>query len=134
MLTETKLAELRKLRGFCDALISAHEILAEPMPADQPEVKADLAAWKLSQSNRILANDPAEEKGALLGTLSTEPTVSEKSLTDLDLYPSTAAEMVKARDEVRAAALALRVLEAEPVEELMEIGPGDVGKIEDLGL
>ncbi len=106
MLTEEKLSELRKLRTYCDELILAHEVLAEPAPASTPEVKPDLAAWKLSRSNRILAG--SGDKAALLGTLSTAPVVDEKALTDLDVYPSLAAELVKARDEIRVAALALR--------------------------
>ena len=114
MLTETKLTELRKLRAYCEVLIAAHEVLAEPAPEPTPEVKVDLAAWKLSQSNRILAG--SGDKAALLGTLSTEPTVKAADLTDHDVYPSMAEELVQAAADIRVAALALRAPVAVPKE------------------
>ena len=114
MLTEAKLAELKKLQSYCGELIAAHEVLAEPAPEATPEVKVDLAAWKLSQSNRILAG--SGDKAALLGTLSTEPTVKATDLTALDVYPSMADELVKAAGDVRIAALALRAPVAVPTE------------------
>jgi len=114
MLTVAKLTELRKLRAYCDVLIAAHEVLAEPVPEPTPEVKVDLAAWKLSQSNRILAG--SGEKAELLGTLSTEPTVKAGDLTKLDIYPSMEEELLAARDEIRVAALALREPVAVPKE------------------
>lgn len=104
MLTTAKLAEVRKLQAYCAALILAHDVLAEAPPEDRPELKADLVAWRTSQRNRILAG--SGEKAELFGTLSTEPLVTAKSLTDLDVYPSTAEAMIAARDEIRAALLA----------------------------
>jgi hypothetical protein len=114
MLTGTKLAELRKLRAYCSELIAAHEVLAEPAPEAKEAVAVDLAAWKLSQSNRILAG--SGEKAELLGTLSTEPTVKAGDLTKLDVYPSTEAELLAARDDIRKAALELRLPVAVPKE------------------
>jgi len=114
MLTEAKIAELKKLRAYCDALIAAQAVLAEAPPEYQPEVKVDLTAWKLSQSNKILAG--SGDKAALLGTLSTEPTVKEGDLTKLDVYPSMEAELLAAAADIRSKALDLRKVEAVPKE------------------
>lgn len=97
------IAELKKLRAYLDAIIEAEAVIAEKPPEDPAPV--DVAAWQTSVRNRILAGDG--DKAALLGTLSTEPTVNEKSLTDLDVYPSLAADIVKRAGEIRTSALAL---------------------------
>jgi len=99
MLTEARLSELRKLRAYYDALLLAHEVLATEIPKDQPEVKVDVAAWKASQADLILAC--SGDKAALLGTLSTEPTVKG---TDLPK------DLLDARDEIRTTALEMRGL------------------------
>ena len=105
MLTDTKLAELRKLRAYCDALIEAHAVLAEPPP--EAPAAVDLAAWQTAQRNRVLAG--SGDKAALLGTLSTAPTVEPGNLTKLDVYPSMEAELLAAAADCRAKALALTV-------------------------
>lgn len=116
MLSEAKILELKKLRGYCDALIRAQEVLAEQAPEDQPKAPAELAAWKLSQSNLILAG--SGEKAEILGTISTEPVVTAEDLTSLDVCPSMADELVAAAADIRTQALALR----EPVAASGEMG------------
>ena len=106
--------EIKKLRAYLDAIIEASAVIAEEQPKDPEPV--DVAAWKTSVRNRILAG--SGDKAALFGTLSTEPTVAEKELTDLDVYPSLAADICTARDDIRAAALALTAVVAEPIEEI----------------
>jgi hypothetical protein len=126
MLTEEKLSELRKLRTYCGELIAAHEVLAEPAPEAKEAVAVDLTAWKLSQSNRILAG--SGDKAALFGTLSTEPTMDAKALaTALDLYPSAAEAIVAEAVKIRAEALALD-LTPKVVEVVEDIKPAE-GKV-----
>jgi len=105
---ELNLDEIRKLHNYLGAILAAEAVLAE---AEPPE-PVDLTAWKTSQANRILAG--SGDKADLFGTLSTEPVVIEKSLTDLDVYPSLAADIVKRAGEIRVAALA-KVAPAEQV-------------------
>lgn len=102
-----KLAEIIRLRNYLTSLIDAEATLAEPEPKLVDAQTVDIDAWKLIQRNKLLAG--SGDKAALLGTLSTEPEVTEKALTDLDVYPSLAADIVKRRDEIRTAALALTV-------------------------
>lgn len=114
-----KIEEVIKLRNYLDALIQAEAVLAEPAPEPVEAKAVDLAAWQTAQRNKILAS--SGDKAALLGTLADAPAVTEKTLTDLDVYPSLAADIVKRRDEIRAAALALTIapkVEAEPIEEV----------------
>lgn len=99
---ELNLDKIRKLHNYLGAILAAEAVLAEPEPKQLEPV--DLTAWKTSQANRILAG--SGDKADLLGTLSTEPVVVEKSLTDLDVYPSLAADIVKRAGEIRVAALA----------------------------
>ncbi len=96
------LDEVRKLHNYLGVILAAEAVLAEPEP--QAPEPVDVEAWKVSQANRILAG--SGDKAALMGTLSTAPVVVEKTLTDLDVYPSLAADLVKRRDEIRATALA----------------------------
>lgn len=107
------IAELKKLRAYLDAIIEAEAVIAEKPPEDPAPV--DVAAWATSVRNRILAG--SGDKAALFGTLSTAPVVVEKSLTDLDVYPSLAADICKRRDEIRAEALARPAVAAEPLGE-----------------
>lgn len=96
------LAELKKLRAYLDALIQAEAVLAEPEP--QAPEPVDVAAWNVSRRNRILAG--SGEKAELLGTISTEPVVTDKTFIDLDV-PNLADGIVKRAAEIRSAALAL---------------------------
>lgn len=102
-----KIEEVIKLRNYLDTLIQAEAVLAEPEPKPVEAQPVDLDAWKLIQRNKLLAG--SGDKAALLGTLSTEPAVTEKALTDLDVYPSLAADIVRRAGEIRTAALALTV-------------------------
>lgn len=120
MLTTEKLAEVRKLRDYCDAVLTAHLVMAEPEPEKPAE--PDLVAWKTSQANRILASAPDSAKAELFGTLSTPPAVTAKAITDLDCYPSLADAVVGFGAEARAWALAKidakPELAAEPLEDV----------------
>lgn len=107
-----KIEEITKLRNYLDALIQANNVLAEPAPEAVEAKPIDLAGWKTSQANKVLAG--SGDKAALFGTLSTAPAVTEKALTDLDVYPSLAADIVKRRDEIRVTALALTAAPAKP--------------------
>lgn len=107
-----KIEELVKLRNYLDALIQAEAILAEPAPEPVEAKAVDLAAWQTAQRNRVLAG--SGDKAALLGTISTAPVVDEKALTDLDVYPSLAADIVKRAGEIRATALALTPVAVKP--------------------
>jgi len=109
--------KIRKLRAYCDALLKTRSVADESEP-EQPE-KPDLDAWRTSVRNRILAG--SGDKAALLGTLSTEPTVTAADLRDAGLLSTTAAELIAERDQVRAIALqrdseiGAAAVEAEPV-------------------
>lgn len=95
--------KLTKLQTYIAALLAAQAVADEPEP-EQPE-EIDLDAWKVSQRNRILAG--AGDKAALLGTLSTEPTVDAVELAELGLDSKVAASLVTERDRVRSVAVAL---------------------------
>ena len=97
--------KLTRLRDWCEALLAADSAISEPEP-EQPE-PVDLDAWRISVRNRVLAG--SGEKAALLGTLSTKPTVKAADI-DAALGAGVSAE----RDRLRAAALARTAAEAEP--------------------
>jgi len=130
---DTKLRDqLRKQVAYSQALLDAEEVLAsapseEIAPVPDP---IDLVALRTSIRNRVLAG--SGDKAAILGTLSTEPAKDAKTLSaELDIYPSLAEAMVEEAGRLREAALALDLT---PDKEPFVIAPGDVGKVEDLGL
>lgn len=107
--TETR-AALQKLRDYCQAALDVDAVLAEPEPKP---VEVDLEAWKIAQQNRILASAPDSAKAALVGTLSTEPTVTAKALTDVACDATLAESLVTFGATARKAALDLtKTLEA----------------------
>lgn len=111
MMDTKKLESFRKLHSYLGALIQAQDVLAEPAPEDVPEQKADLAAWETSRRNRILAG--SGDKAALLGTLSTPPTVDAKALADLGLPVADADAVVAEVQTIRTTltAVAPKVVE-----------------------
>jgi len=107
-----KIEEVIKLRNYLDALIDAEAVLAEPPPQPVEAVAVDLDAWKVAQRNRVLAG--SGDKAALLGTLSTAPTVDDKALAALGADAEVAKALIAARDATRAAALALTAVAVKP--------------------
>jgi len=106
--TKTERDKLVKVVAWGKALLAADAVLAEPEP-EQPE-PVDVLAWRTSLRNQVLAG--SGEKAALLGTLSTEPTVS-----DAEVDKALGAGMAAERDRLRLEALALEVdTNPEPVE------------------
>jgi hypothetical protein len=105
------LSNLRKLRAYLDALLQASEVLAEEPPKPVEAKSVDLAAWAVSQRNRVLAG--SGDKADLLGTLSTAPVVDDKVLAAVGADAEIAKAIITARDELRSAALALTA-EAKP--------------------
>jgi len=108
--------DLLRLRAWIDALLAAQAAADEPEP-EQPE-KPDLDAWRTSVRNRILAG--SGDKAALLGTLSTEPTIrNARQLADLlgfevwlpdeaePAWPSWVDDFISECSRVRARALEL---------------------------
>lgn len=103
---------LTKLRDYVSALLDADAVMSEAVP-ESPE-PVDLAAWKTSQRNRVLAG--SGRKAELLGTLSTEPSIRDADLDALGIDAEAAAVIKAERDRIRQAALALTVAPAAPKE------------------
>ena len=96
---------IRKLRAYCDALLAAKSATdsAQPKP-EEPQAVVD--SWRRETSNLVLAG--SGDKAALLGTLSSEPTVDAAQLCTLGLDADTAAEIVDDATAARAEALKRR--------------------------
>jgi len=96
--------KLIKLRAYLDKLIAANSAIEETQP--EPPPAFDLVAWKTSIRNRVLANDGLAAE--LIGTLSSNPSVSQSDLEALGLGAAQAAALIGARDALRAQALAIK--------------------------
>ena len=108
MLTDlqaSKLRKLRKLKEIVDFTIAAQEVLVQPEP--QVPEPVDLAGFRTAVRNQVLAGSGV--KAEWLGTLSTPPTLGAADVQALGLTAAVATLVTGCRDELRAAALVLKV-------------------------
>jgi hypothetical protein len=96
---------LRKQVVFLNALCAAHDAV-EAGKELKPAEAVDLDAAKTAARNAALAGDGL--KAALLGTLSTLPTATAKTLTDTGMDEKLADDIIAEVVVIRADALALK--------------------------
>lgn len=100
--------QARKAIAYLTALCDAHDAVESGKAIDtaKPEsAPVDTTAQKTTAQNIALAG--SGDKAALMGTISTEPTITSKELVDAGIDEKLAVEIITERDAIRADALAL---------------------------